>query len=92
MEAKCTNTPIAYTAQQKRGKISMATKKPYVNKTLRSVIMKPSQLKNKTLKFKSKNYVTEYKKQCHIVVKLNKSFFFNKHAKGDADILLFENK
>ena len=84
--------PHSVHCSAKKRKISMATKKPYVNKTLRSVIMKPSQSKNKTLKFKSKNYVTEYKKQCNIVVKLNKSFFFNKHAKGHAEILLFENK
>ena len=73
--------------------------------------MKCSQLKIKAMKSKSKNDVSEYKKQHNIVIKLekrckkgffnnletnniskpfwstSKSYFFNKHAKGDVDIL-----
>ena len=44
---------------------------PHVNKILRSVIIKRSQLKIKAIKSKSKNVVIEYKKQRNKVVKLN---------------------
>ena len=59
----------------KKRKILRGNQKPHVNKTLRSVIMKRSQLKkNKALKSKSQNDVTENKKQLSKVVKLNKSY------------------
>ena len=59
----------------KKKKILWGNQKLHVNKTLRSVIMKGSQLKkNKAMKSESQNDVTENKKQLSKVVKLNKSY------------------
>ena len=81
---------------------------PHVNKILRSVIIKRSQLKIKAIKSKSKNVVIEYKKQRNKVIKLNnletkknskpfwstcKSYFSNKYiCKGWCRYSLENNK
>ena len=52
-------------------KILRGNQKSQVNKTLRSAIMKRSQLKNRAMKSNSKNNIIEYKNQRNIVVKLN---------------------
>ena len=71
----------------KKIKIIRGNQNPYVNETLRSAIMKRSQLKNKAMKSKSKNDTTEYKKQCNIVVKLKnrseKELFYNLETKNN---------
>ena len=71
---------------QTKRKILRGNYKPHVNKTLRSGIMKCTQLKIKAMKPKSKNDVIEYKKQHNLVVKLKKrckkGFFDNLETKN----------
>ena len=54
----------------KKRKILLGNRKPHVNKTLNSAIMKCSQLKTKAMKSKSKNDMIKYKKRHNLVVKL----------------------
>ena len=57
----------------KKSKIFRGNQKPHINKILRSAIMKRSQLKNKANKTKSVDDLIKYKKQCNLVVNLNKN-------------------
>ena len=87
----------------KKRKSLRGNHKPYVNKTLRSTMMNCSQFEIKVMKPKSKNeysnLVVKLKKRCNLETRnkskpfwsTSKPYFSNKHAKGDADILLIEN-
>ena len=81
---------------QKKRKILRANHKPHVNKTLHSAIMKCSQLKIKATKSKSENYITEYKKQRNLVLKLKKrckkGFFDNLETKNNFKPFWFTSK
>ena len=55
----------------KKTKIFRGNNKPHTNKTMRKVIMKRSQLKNKANKTKDPKDILKYKKQRNYVVKLN---------------------
>ena len=71
----------------KKRKILRGNKKPHVNKTLHSRIMKCSQLKIKAMKSNFKNDIIEYKKQHNLVVKLKKrkkNFFDNLETKNNS--------
>ena len=83
-------------------KILRGNHKPHVTKTLRSAVIKCSQLKIKAMKTKSKNDVIEYKKLHNLVVKLKKRckkrFFDNLEIKNKSKLfwstskLYFSNK
>ena len=55
----------------KKIKTLRGNQKPHINKTLRKVIMKRSQLKNKANKTRNATEILNYKKQRNYVVKLN---------------------
>ena len=56
----------------KKTKFLRYNQKPHVDKNLRKVIMKRSQLKNKANRTKQLEDITKYKKQRNLVVKLNR--------------------
>ena len=71
----------------KKRKLLGGNYKPHINKTLRSVIMKPSQLKNKAMKSKSKNNVIDNKKQGNkdeLNKRCKQKFFDNLETKNNS--------
>ena len=72
----------------KKSKIFRGNQKPHINKILRNVFMKRSQLKNKANKTKSVDDLIKYKKQRNLVVKLykncKKEFFDNLETKNNS--------
>ena len=56
----------------KKSKVFRGNQKPHLNKSLRAAIMKRSRLKIKANKSQLPAYLSKYKKQRNLVVKLNK--------------------
>ena len=56
----------------KKSKVFCGNEKPHLNKSLRVAIMKGSRLKNEANKSQLPGDLSKYKKQCNLVVKLNK--------------------
>ena len=56
----------------KKSKVFRGNQKPHLNKSLRAAIMKRYRLKIKANKSQLPAYLSKYKKQRNLVVKLNK--------------------
>ena len=56
----------------RKTKVLRGNQKPHVDKSLRKSIMKRCKLKNKAIRTKPQEDIAKYKKQRHLVVKLNR--------------------